>query len=56
LRKKQQQLQVYASVSEVNYSRPQSANIEGATELAMMPHPAVSRSIPDELVSTIAAT
>jgi hypothetical protein len=53
---KQQQPQVHNGVAAVNYPAPVIHNTEGATELAMMRHPAVSQSIPDELVNTIAAT
>jgi hypothetical protein len=43
-------------VAAVNYPAPVIRNTEGATVLAMMRHPPVSQSIPDELVNTIAAT
>jgi hypothetical protein len=53
---KQQQSQVHNAVVAVNYPAPVIRNTEGATVLAMMRHPPVSQSIPDELVNTIAAT
>jgi hypothetical protein len=48
---KQQQPQVHNGLAAVNYPAPVIRNTEGATELAMMRHPAVSQSIPDELVN-----